>query len=317
MAKSVTDKSKQPKPSDDTKRVVSQNGLRMNLLYNRALQPDPRKQEKARRKLYKLRRRSKWANLRFGLIAFAVFAVVFNYQFIVAQVQFYWGSRKVSQQPQTQQAKQEAETKLITHNVEAESVQGGDVIIIPKINVNAPIVFADSVAETAVLKALENGVVHYYGTANPGQPGNTVFFGHSSNDAWVPGNYKYVFVLLEKLVPGDIFEIHYSGKKYVYQVSATKVVQPNDLSVLRQTNEKTATLITCTPPGTSWRRFIVSANQIQPPQQPVQEIVEAPKAQPTATATILPSNSPSLLERITNFFSTLWASLTGHSVINN
>lgn len=309
MAKSSTDK-KQPDTAENSKPR-----LRMNLLYNRALQPDPRKQERARRKLNKLRRHSKWATLRFGLIAFAVFAIVFNYQFIFAQAQYYWGSRRISSQPQpTQQQTQPTQTTVVNHTIEAETVSGGDVIIIPKINVNAPIVFADSVAETAVLKALENGVVHYYGTANPGQPGNAVFFGHSSNDAWVPGNYKYVFVLLEKLVPGDTFEIHYSGKKYVYQVTSTKVVQPNDLSVLRQTNDKTATLITCTPPGTSWRRFIVSASQVQPPQQPVQEIVETKKPQqPTAVAEVLPSNAPNLFDRITNFFASIWSSLSGRS----
>jgi sortase A len=166
------------------------------------------------------------------------------------------------------------------------------------------------VVESAVLKALENGVVHYYGTANPGDVGNAVFFGHSSNDAWVPGNYKFVFVLLEKLVPGDTYEIHYNSKKYVYQVTATKTVQPTDLSVLRQTNDKTSTLITCTPPGTSWRRFIVSANQIQPPQQPVQEIVEKPIEQPATQAAVLPSNSPSLWDRFAAFFVNIWNALT-------
>lgn len=312
MAKSTTGNQK---PSTKTSEQNSADNIprtKMNLLYNRALQPDTRKQEKARQKLNKLKHRSKWANVRFALISFVVFALVFNYQVILAQAQFYWAGRNVAKQDTTQ-TQQPVETTVVNHVVEPESVPPEDLIIIPKINVRAPIVFADSVVESAVLKALENGVVHYYGTANPGEVGNAVFFGHSSNDAWVPGNYKFVFVLLEKLVPGDTYEIHYNSKKYVYQVTSTKTVQPTDLSVLRQTNDKTSTLITCTPPGTSWRRFIVTASQIQPPQQPVQEIVEKPAAQPTSKAAVLPSNSPSLLDRVVQFFNSIWISLTGSS----
>lgn len=312
MSKSSTDNQNTSSGDSKQKGVTPKPRMQMNLLYNRALQPDPSKQEKARRKLNKLKKRSKWANVRFALISFVVFALVFNYQVILAQAQFYWAGRNVARQD-TAQTKPPTETTVVDKVVEPETVGAENLIIIPKINVRAPIVFADSVVESAVLRALEDGVVHYNGTANPGEVGNSVFFGHSSNDAWVPGNYKFVFVLLEKLVPGDTYEIHYNSKKYVYQVTSTKTVQPTDLSVLQQTNDKTSTLITCTPPGTSWRRFIVSASQIQPPQQPVQEIVEKPVEQPAAKANVLPSNSPSLLDRVGQFFNSIWISLTGSS----
>src|SRR5262249_21179842 len=132
------------------------------------------------------------------------------------------------------------------------AVSADPTISIPKINVNAPVVYEPSVNEAAVLKALVNGVVHYGTSVTPGQNGNMVIVGHSSNDWWQPGNYKFVFVLLDKLSVGDQFSINYQSHRYVYEVTNVKVVMPTDLSVLTNTPTPTATLITCTPPGTSW-----------------------------------------------------------------
>ena len=166
-------------------------------------------------------------------------------------------------------------------------------ITIPKINVHAPVSYEPSVVESNVQKALENGVVHYGNTAYPGQNGNFVIFGHSSNDWWEPGNYKFVFVLLDKLAPGDKFTIDYQSKRYTYQVTGTKIVVPTDVSVLNQTSTPTATLITCTPPGTSLKRLIVSAVQINP--SPTNVAVKA-SVSPTATS------SASLSGGSTGFF---------------
>ncbi len=180
-------------------------------------------------------------------------------------------------------------------------------ITISKINVNAPVVYLSSTAEADVEQGLQNGVVHYGNTPDPGQGGNAVFFGHSSNDWWVPGNYKFVFVLLDKLVVGDTFSINYQSKRYVYQVTSTQVVDPTDVSVLDQTATPTATLITCSPPGTSWKRLVVSAKQISPTPAGTEV---APKTAPTTTTT-LPGNSPSLLNQIGQAISDAWHGLFG------
>ncbi len=180
---------------------------------------------------------------------------------------------------------------------------------IPKINVNAPIVFAQSNVESKFQHDLESGVVHYANTAQPGEVGNSVIFGHSSNDWWEPGNYKFVFVLLDKLVVGDTFTINYHSTQYVYQVTETKTVEPNDLSVTNQTGDPEITLITCTPPGTSWKRFIVRAKQISPVPS-----ANAQKAGASATQSgSLPGNSPSWSQQLSDF----WKSLTGGSKSTN
>lgn len=185
-----------------------------------------------------------------------------------------------------------------------ETVAAAPVLIIPKININAPVVYPATDADGPNYdKELETGVVHYPNTAMPGQPGNSVIFGHSSNDWWEPGNYKFVFVLLDKLVVGDTLQVNYNSRKYTYTVTQAKVVEPTDLSVLAATPDPTLTLITCTPPGTSWKRLIVTAKQTSPSPtlattQPSD--TTASKAQKL----ILPSGAPSFLDQL----SRLWQS---------
>ncbi len=192
----------------------------------------------------------------------------------------------------------------ITENVPAEPT-----MTIPKINVHAPTVYEPSIAEANVQKSLESGIVHYGNTPKPGQGGNSVFFGHSSNDWWEPGNYKFVFILLDKLVPGDKFSIDYQGKRYVYEVTGSKVVEPTDLSVLTQTPTPTVSLITCTPPGTSWKRLVVVAKQVQP--DPSQAQVTDAGTNTKSPLTALPGSPSSLGAQITEGISGLWHSLTG------
>lgn len=263
------------------------------------------KKRKAREKLKKIKQHRHFGTVRFAVISFLVFLLVFNFQLIYSQVLFFFTPKEVSttqQQPTT--PTQPTQTTTTAQPQPAEVVGPENVLIIPKINVRVPIIFTNTLNETEILKSLENGVVHYAGTANPGENGNSVFFGHSSNDWWEPGNYKFVFVLLEKMVPGDTYEVHYQSRKYVYKITQTKIVAPNDLSVLAQTPNPTSTLITCTPPGTSWRRFIVYAEQIEPVPNaaPVQQASNTPATNQTSVDStksgVLPSASPSIFSQI-------------------
>jgi hypothetical protein len=67
-------------------------------------------------------------------------------------------------------------------------------------------------------------------------------------------------------------------------------VAPTEVSVLAQTSEPTVTLITCSPPGTAWKRLVVSAKQISP--SPAATTVAQ---QPTTGDSLasLPGNAPS------------------------
>ena len=183
----------------------------------------------------------------------------------------------------------------------AALVPPAPIINIPKINVNAPVVYATSNDEGAILTDLQTGVVHYANTSAPGQPGNSVIFGHSSNDWWEAGNYKFVFVLLDKLVAGDTFTVNYNSHQYVYQVTSAEVVDPTDVAVLNQTADAEMTLITCTPPGTSWKRLVVHSKQISP----AATTAAAPSSKSVGGSGTLPSNSPSFTDKIGQWWSDL------------
>jgi len=171
-------------------------------------------------------------------------------------------------------------------------------VIIPKINVDVPVVYDMTTnEEKAVQAALENGVVHYPSTPVPGQNGNVVIVGHSSNNLLNRGKYKFAFVLLNKLQEGDTITMQYGGKRYVYKVYEKVIVKPSDVGVLGPT-DKTASLslITCDPPGTSINRLVVRAEQISP--NPNGNVAASTANQVANTPDIVPGNAPSLFERL-------------------
>lgn len=177
-------------------------------------------------------------------------------------------------------------------------------IIIPKINVDIPVIYdVTTIKESAVETGLERGVVHYATTPNPGELGNGVIFGHSANNILNKGQYKFAFVLLRKLELGDLFYLQKDGKLYVYKIYDKKIVPPTDVSVLN-TKEKPATftLITCDPPGTNLNRLVVVGEQISP--DPSGDTKSSTTNQDEAAKPAqLPSNSQSLWDRI-------WSSLS-------
>lgn len=128
---------------------------------------------------------------------------------------------------------------------------------IAKLGISAPILL--NVFPDDVIPSLVNGVAHLASTALPGQVGNTVIFGHSSDFPWKPGNYKNIFALLDKLSAGDEIQLPYKTQQYVFKVTGSKVVSPSELSMLKRTPNTTLTLITCYPVGSTRSRLIITA----------------------------------------------------------
>ena len=172
-------------------------------------------------------------------------------------------------------------------------------LIIPKINVNVPVDYTAAPDQASQLRAMENGTA-YFGipgaNSKPGQVGNTVISGHSSNDFIDGGEYKFVFALLERLAPGDIFYLNYEGTRYTYTVTRTRVVKPTDVSSLvYETTKPEVTLITCTPLGTALNRLLVTAEQVSPNPSAA---AAAPAIDANANSAVMPGNSPTEFERI-------------------
>jgi sortase A len=178
------------------------------------------------------------------------------------------------------------------------TVDPNPTLIIPKINVQVPVVYdVNSIEEDDIQAGLEKGAVHYPGTAVPGQNGNTVLVGHSSANIFNSGKYKFAFVLLNKLEVGDTFLINYNGKRFVYKIYNKKIVKPTETSVLGAADKiATATLITCDPPGTNVNRLVLLAEQISP--EPDASIASVSNINNTDQIAVVPGNSQSLFSRL-------------------
>ncbi len=177
-------------------------------------------------------------------------------------------------------------------------------LIIPKINVDVPVDYAvATVNEAEIQNSLKDGATHYKlpgANAVPGQDGNAVILGHSSNDIFNQGAYKFVFVLLDRLQPGDVFYLHYNGTRYIYRVTESRVIDPTNIKALQiGTDKPMATLITCTPPGTALKRLIIFGEQISP--DPGGAVANTAPTEPSQDASI-PGNGPTILDQIWQFF---------------
>ncbi|MDD4628906.1 MAG: sortase [Candidatus Peribacteraceae bacterium] len=147
-------------------------------------------------------------------------------------------------------------------------------LIIPKLHLNVPIIDPSFEAllkedwakvESDIQVALQEGVVHYPGTAKPGQAGNFFVTGHSSYYPWAVGKYKTVFARLSELNGGDEYWVYYNGDKHRYTVLDKKEVKPSNVDVLDQpTGKRLGTLMTCTPVGTTLRRLIITSEEVDP-----------------------------------------------------
>lgn len=112
---------------------------------------------------------------------------------------------------------------------------------------------------------LTQHLVQFNSDSFPGTLGNVVIFGHSTlPQLFDEKNYKTIFSTLYKLKAGDTINIDFENKKYTYRIEQALVVEPDDASVLAQDfSGRTITLITCTPPGTVWKRLVIKAKLIE------------------------------------------------------
>lgn len=108
---------------------------------------------------------------------------------------------------------------------------------------------------------LSTNLVNYPGTALPPDKGNAVIFGHSTlPQLFDQNNYKTIFATLYKLEVGDEVLVKMPNITYKYKIENITIVDPEDTSVLEQNyNDSYLTLITCTPPGTIWKRLVIRA----------------------------------------------------------
>jgi sortase A len=188
---------------------------------------------------------------------------------------------------------------IIVNPTSEVAVSSDPKLIIPKINVDVPVNYNVTPDYDSQMKAMENGVA-YFGIpgadSKPGQVGNTVLSGHSSNDIIDQGDYKFIFARLDQLANGDTIYVNYQGKRYSYTVTKKEVVKPTEVNKLvYKTNKPILTLITCTPLGTSLNRLLVTAEQVSPDPKTA---APAPDNSTGSSAASIPGNSPTFVQRI-------------------
>lgn len=124
--------------------------------------------------------------------------------------------------------------------------------------------------EQAVVKIggtnLDNNLIQYPGTAEPGQYGAPVIFGHSIlRQFYNPSvkntrRYMSIFSKIMTLKPGDKIYIDYDNIRYTYSVLKKVEVKPSDTYILEQEySAKQLKIVTCVPEGTYLRRGVVLA----------------------------------------------------------
>jgi LPXTG-site transpeptidase (sortase) family protein len=113
---------------------------------------------------------------------------------------------------------------------------------------------------------LKQSLIQYGGTANPGEPGVPVIFGHSilrqfyNPSETNPQRYMSIFSTMMTLEAGDEIYVDYDGIKYKYVVRKKYQVEPADIDILAQRyDQKLLRLITCVPEGTYLHRGVVEA----------------------------------------------------------
>ncbi len=127
-------------------------------------------------------------------------------------------------------------------------------ISIPKIEIeNAEVTNKDA--------DLTKHLVQYNSDTYPPKLGNTVIFGHSTlPQLYDKNNYKTIFANAYKLGVGDQILVNIKNETHRYKIESVTVVDPGDTSVLAQNfTDSFITIITCTPPGTIWKRLILKA----------------------------------------------------------
>ncbi len=117
---------------------------------------------------------------------------------------------------------------------------------IPEIGLDVVVVAGVSVDD------LKRGPGHYPGTPLPGQYGNAAIAGHRMT-------YDGPFQHVDDLEPGDQIVATTLAGRFVYEVTGTEIVEPDDVDVVATTNPDVAelTLTSCHPKWSTRQRIVI------------------------------------------------------------
>lgn len=125
----------------------------------------------------------------------------------------------------------------------------------------------ESGVEEVYRSSLKTALAHFAGTGLPISDvnNNIVIYGHSANGDYYSRTHDVAaaFSKLSDIKIGDEITIKMEGKEYKYRVVKTKIVKPDDISIINGTKDKeTLTLFTCYPNGNNSKRFVAVARPV-------------------------------------------------------
>lgn len=196
-----------------------------------------------------------------------------------------------------------------------ESVHEEPTLMIPKINVEVPVIFGSATDVKSMNVAMAGGVANYSvrgASAKPGEVGNFAISGHSAGNVYERSDYKFIFSGLTRLGEGDLIYMDYEGVRYTYRVTSTREVDPSNVKALvdivkENPGKPMITLITCTPLGSSKYRLLVAGEQIYPDYGGAKVADDGTEADTgselddDASASSMPSNHGTPLEQFWNW----------------
>jgi sortase A len=153
---------------------------------------------------------------------------------------------------------------------------------IPEIGLDVVVVAGVSVDD------LKRGPGHYPGTPLPGQYGNAAIAGHRMT-------YDGPFQHVDDLEPGDQIVATTLAGRYVYEVTGTEIVAPDDVGVVATTNPDVAelTLTSCHPKWSTRERIVIHSTLV------ADESAAVGYAEGTAPTTTTPTPSTTIASAVT------------------
>lgn len=170
----------------------------------------------------------------------------------------YWAMHREQQALHKRWEQQQNASAVPVANAAATNDDGLTRVVIPKISLDL------IVEEGTNHKALRLGPGHLQNTPAPGELGNSVLSAH--RDTF----FRHIY----ELAKGDEIQVRRQGHTYVFEVTGKKIVEPDDLSVVKNTPDARLTLITCYPTyyiGPAPERLIVFSKLVKDAQRSRQQ----------------------------------------------
>ncbi|MBI4079773.1 sortase [Candidatus Kaiserbacteria bacterium] len=135
-------------------------------------------------------------------------------------------------------------------------------MVIPEINMDLPVQNSESRDIDVLYEELKSGPIRYVDSAQLGEEGNVLIFGHSSRLPVVKNQMYKAFNRVSELKRGDTIRISGGGREYLYSVVSVEQMDIEDpTSVISLAREgKHLTLVTCDTLTGKTARFVLTAD---------------------------------------------------------